>query len=566
MVEINNVNLVYLRKARGAAPLSRFAVQEDGTLLVAAPDEMEARTSHVVRYAATGRSQILRTFNVETLRKIEIAGDATALIGITDDDLYLFHDGRKARFLPDRRAAYTDISLAATAPRFGAAFSDLLGSGHTVALGDVAGRVLWTKDVAFEIARVAVDRDAAHVLVAGAAGDLLLLDRMRQSLWSHRQDAPILAVATAGVERSVFACGGEGVASGGVGMVGADGGLLWYTELVGTPVEVAIDAAGRTVAVLVQLDAATGRVVFLSAEGHPTWDIDFDEARPVGLSLSPEGARAAVNLRDGSLVVYELQYGDRIAELSSEAAVVEARAARDSGNLIGAADLLRSRLEAVPSDCGAAALQEAVLDELRAAALAAAANAEAVGDWPGADERLCEALRRLPVDLPLVQARHALRERWRDAASARGRAALEAGDPAGAEAAFLDAVDADPRSTAARDGLHAARVEAARASIEEGGRRLRAGDPGGALPLLLEARRRGATGPEVNQLIRRAQILEAMSLGNALYQDRQYAAALFQFKKVLRLDPDHSDAHQKVSYAQNFLQDTQLNDRFTRLE
>ncbi len=64
----------------------------------------------------------------------------------------------------------------------------------------------------------------------------------------------------------------------------------------------------------------------------------------------------------------------------------------------------------------------------------------------------------------------------------------------------------------------------------------------------------------------RARVGEALALGNQLYADRQYAAAVFQFKKVLRLDPASVEATQKVRYAQNFLQDTQLNDRFTRLE
>ena len=49
-------------------------------------------------------------------------------------------------------------------------------------------------------------------------------------------------------------------------------------------------------------------------------------------------------------------------------------------------------------------------------------------------------------------------------------------------------------------------------------------------------------------------------------QDQQYAAALFQYKKALRLDPENGEAQQKLRYAQNFLQDTQLSDRFSRLE
>ncbi|MBC8104771.1 MAG: tetratricopeptide repeat protein, partial [Cytophagales bacterium] len=87
-----------------------------------------------------------------------------------------------------------------------------------------------------------------------------------------------------------------------------------------------------------------------------------------------------------------------------------------------------------------------------------------------------------------------------------------------------------------------------------------------AIAALTEAQQRGASGPEVTGLLRAARVGEALSLGNRLYQDRQYATALFQFKKALRLDPDNADALQKISYSQNFLQDTQLNDRFTRLE
>jgi hypothetical protein len=35
---------------------------------------------------------------------------------------------------------------------------------------------------------------------------------------------------------------------------------------------------------------------------------------------------------------------------------------------------------------------------------------------------------------------------------------------------------------------------------------------------------------------------------------------------VLRLDPGNAEAAQKIGYAQNFLQDRDLSERFTRLE
>src|SRR5690242_3085808 len=111
-MEITNIDLRFQRKARGVAPLSRFAVLDDGGLLAAVPDEMEVRTFHAVRYEPDGRARIGETYSVETLRKTEVAPDGTG-IGITEDDLYLFAEGRKSRFLEGRRVSYTDASLAA---------------------------------------------------------------------------------------------------------------------------------------------------------------------------------------------------------------------------------------------------------------------------------------------------------------------------------------------------------------------------------------------------------------------------------------------------------------------
>jgi hypothetical protein len=118
MADIANVNLLFLRRIRGISPLSRYAVQSDSTLLVAVPDEMEARTGHIARFDSAGRSRVLETFNVETLRKVEIGAQAAHFLGTTEDDLYLFKESRKSRFLPDRRVSYTDVALAEDGSRF----------------------------------------------------------------------------------------------------------------------------------------------------------------------------------------------------------------------------------------------------------------------------------------------------------------------------------------------------------------------------------------------------------------------------------------------------------------
>ena len=566
MPDITNVNLTFLRKARGLVPLSRYAMLDDGTLLVSVPDELEVRTFHLVRYSEQGRSRRVHTYSVETLRKTEIAPDGSTYIGTTDDDLYLFRENRKTRFLPDRRASYTDVSLGVDTPRFAAAFCDIVGSGHSVALGELGGRLLWTKDISFPINRVCMDRSACFMAVAGESGDLTLIDQTRKTVWNHRQDVPLLAIATIGPERTVFATGGPQVEVGGVGMVGSDGTLLWFTELIGTPVELSLDAEGKSVAVLLALDATSGRLVFLSEEGLPTWDIDFEDARPTGISISPSGRFVAVSLRDGTLTAYELTFGERVASLSEEATLAEARGAWDRGNVSAAAEVLRTRLAAVPSDLRSCALLGEVLTELRQRALAAAQTAETVGDFFGASSHLTLAAQELPADAQLTQAHGALRQRWYSTKLSEAQVALTERNNEAAEAAFLEAIQADPLATAARALLAEARYAAAESALERGRAFLHRGNAPEALVAFTEARQKGVSGPELNELLRQGRVVEALSLGNALYQDQQYAAALFQYKKALRLDPENGEAQQKLRYAQNFLQDTQLSDRFSRLE
>lgn len=566
MPEITNVNLLFLRKARGLAPLSRYALQDDGTAVVSVPDELEVRTFHLVRYSEQGRARPLHTYNVETLRKTEIFPSGSAYLGTTDDDLYLFRESRKTRFQSDRRASYTDVSLAAEVERFGAAFCDLIGSGHTVALGELSGRQLWTKDVSFPVSRVCLDRSAQFLAVAGESGDLTLLDQKRDTHWTHRQDVPLLAVATIGPERTVFATGGPQVEAGGVGLVGSDGALLWFTELVGTPIELAMDATGKHIAVLLALDHTSGRLVFLSEDGLPIWDIDYEDTRPTGLSVSPSGRLVGVSLRDGTLVTYELTFGERLASLSSEAAMTEARTFWDKGNLTEAINVLQTRLEAVPSDLRSCQLLAELLSDRRQRAYTAAETAEAVGDFRGALHHLELALTELPGDLELTQTLLTLRQRWYRAKLSAAERALTEGTMEQAEAALLEAIQADPLAVAARERLAQVRDTAANEALDRGDALLSQGKSSEAIQAFTEARQKGLSGPELSERMRRAYVTEALARGNALYQDQQYNAAQFEYRKALRLEPDNPEALQKLKYAQNFLQDTQLSDRFSRLE
>ena len=562
-VEVRNVDLLYTRKARGTAPLSRFAVGDDGSMLASVPDEIETRSFHLVRFSATGKPSTLKTFSVETLRKTEIAVDGETFIGATDDDLYVFKNERKTRFLSDRRAGYADIALSESGNRFGTVFCDMLVAHYTVALGDNTGRTLWTKDLPFPASAVAIARDGSRLAVGGDNGDLWLLDNARNTVLKHRQEAAMRLVAVAGDTRVAFAGGG------GVGLVNTDGQLLWFTETTGEPVGLGVDAATRTVAVLMQTDTNEGRLLLLSGEsGLPVWEVDYEEAKPTGVSVSPSGEYVGVSLRDGTIATYRLFYGDRLAATDGDAVLAEARTAQTGeGSLFGAVALLQARLHSVPSDFHACDLLREMLAEAKEQALALSANAEEIGDYITAQERLMEALHILPLDTDLFKARQSLHRRWNALERTLGEKSLAESDGDSAEAHLLYAIAADPLDSVARERLADARHAAADTAIATGKKHMALGEWEQAIAAFTDAQKRGASGTAITGLLKAARVGEALALGNALYTDRQYAPALFQFKKVLRLDPDHAEAKQRIAYAQNFLQDAgQITERFTRLE
>jgi len=231
-----------------------------------------------------------------------------------------------------------------------------------------------------------------------------------------------------------------------------------------------------------------------------------------------------------------------------------------------AADLLRARVDAVPSDDHACETLVLALAALRAQMVGLAETAAAVGDFALADRHLADLAADLPFDADVTARRANLRARWAEHARAAGEAALGANDGATAETRLLEAIAADPLDANARRALGQARASASAGALRRGKEQLALGHFSEAIAALTEAQARGATAPDVGLLLRQARAGEALALGNRLYQDRQYAAALFQFKKVLRMDPANPEALQKIGYAQNFLQDTQLSDRFSRLE
>ena len=130
----------------------------------------------------------------------------------------------------------------------------------------------------------------------------------------------------------------------------------------------------------------------------------------------------------------------------------------------------------------------------------------------------------------------------------------------------MEAIEADPLDNHARQRLADARHTASESAMNEGRTLLQAGEFTRAAAALTRHKHSGQAARKLHLCSEAHGRGEAMQIGNQLYQDRQYAAALFEFKKAIRFDPDNANARQKMAYAQSFLQDSQLNERFTRLE
>ena len=106
-----DVNWRWHSRYRGLLPLSPHAVADDGGLLFARPDELHTRQYQVFE-VRDGIVTEHETLVVETVRQLPLTPHAPIRIGVTDDNLYLFREGRKSRFMAERRVSYLSVALA----------------------------------------------------------------------------------------------------------------------------------------------------------------------------------------------------------------------------------------------------------------------------------------------------------------------------------------------------------------------------------------------------------------------------------------------------------------------
>lgn len=570
MAAIRTVNLLWERKYRGAYPLAHYALDNAGALTLAIPRPLEARTFDLTRLHPDGSAENRSSFAVETLVKLETSAQADGVIGMTADDLYLFHAGTKSRFLPDRRINFIDSALSADGRFVTAAFSDMAGASFAHAYGEINGYVTWLRELPVPASAVAMARDGSRVALGAETGTVWLMDAGRREIWEFDQEGSVRALACSEEGLHVV----YGLADGRVGLIGGDGARKWETRLPGEVFALALSSDGSLCAALCRRPdgPASAHIYCLDATGTVGWDFDA-EKRLLGLSLSPDGRFMATGARDGTTAVYEVVPSEG-AETARERRpagdpLTEAAARRRKGDFAGALQILREALEFDPADCAGCDRLLAVRSAYLQEGFDEAQEQMAKGELADAIGLLGALLTAEPLHTEAALVLRTARVRRSEALVAEAEQRSAAGDVVQAEMKLREAIAVAPVGpTPARTALAALFTRHAEAADADADRLLAQGDLQAGLAAL-ERAQSAAASREREQKIGRAQTALEFATGMTAYNEKRYSEAVFQFKKVLARDTAHAEAKRYLNFAQKFAQDAateSLTDRFSRLE
>lgn len=556
-----SVNLLWQQRYRGLLAVAQHNVADDGRALLIKPDEFERRTYQLLDVQPDGATSEAGAISVETVQKFDGVAGGRFVVGITADDLYLFRDGKKLRFMPDRRVTYTDVHVAPEPGWFACSFSDSVFSTHGLAFGDANGRLGWTKDLRTPPNRVALTTDGRVVVAGLQNGHLLAMDQMRTPLWECFQEEPISALA-------LPATGARPVAATEAGTVLAvdeDGGFRWRTA-VGIPaVAVATDQDAHRVAAVFS-NGSSHLVTCFGADGNPVWEHTL-ETRPTGVSLSPSGEYLLVSCAHGGAVLFQLDFSR--ATLSAGRVPIRdvetARAAASVGDLRHARELLLPALHAHPHDVSLAReLAEIEARWLAQLRLEAQTHAED-GRLLDALQALEEAAAAFPWDAELFQERSRYRSRALRACRENAEALEAAKEWDAARAVWLSALKLDARCLRTREALERLRTAQSYELMLAGDQQETFGNVDGALIHWQQAMALTDT-EELRARLARAEVSRCMTAGIAFYEAQRLPEAAFQFRKALALDPTHEAAHRYLGYTEGLTGDTTIASRFAHLE
>lgn len=561
-MSFTSANLLWQKRFRGLMAVGPHSVTDDGSAVLIRPDEFESRTYQVFLLDANGNSRDLRAVSVETIHRFDAAPDGRLVLGMTYDDLYLFREGKKARFAADRRVNYTDLCLSPSTGWFVFGYADALVSRHGIGFGDANGRLAWNRELPAAVNRVALAGDGRALTVGLQDGRVLALDNMRSPLWECLQEEAVTALAMPASGNTAAA----GTADGTLFYVDHDGGFRWRTPAGYPVVAVATDAEGQWVGAALS-DGHTHLLVCVGPDGSPVWEHDLEFA-PTGISLSPNGRFLLVSLANARAVLFEVdlrQAAGSLTDSRRDRDRAAAQAAREQGQPEKALALLTALLSVNPADLEVAREALEVEHQLQAAAQATAREHAGAGQFREALTALDAAAARAPWDADLFQERL---QYWNGAVRALEARAGELETTLEWEAArqaWTEVLELDPRRVPAREALLRIREAQAAELMTEGDMRRDLGDLEGAVALWQQAQQLDPS-PALEARLRAAEVERCVARGIAHYEAQRLPEAVFQLRKALSLDPHNDQAQRYLGYAQGQSGDTLIADRFARLE
>ncbi len=569
MSTIRTVNLLWEKRIRQTYPVSRYALRDDGGVMLAVPRPLEARAYDRALLLPDGATETQSGFSVETLLKLELTPNADNGLGMTSDDIYLFRESGKERFMGERHQLYVDAVMDETGRNLFAAYSDMSGTNFALAYGSIKGTVGWTAEIEGVLTTLAISRQGNRVAAGVEHGVILLKDASRRDVWEFGVGEPI----------SALACSRDGVwiaygtSEGSIGLVDGDGVRKWDATLPGAISGLALSGDGTICAVLCRPRLEPNNVLLacIGATGQIDWQY-ASEQMLLGLSLSDNGQFLATGTRNGTTAVYKVVVGEGAAAgilQTGGRSLAQAYAMAQAGDLHGAARVLQIALEADPANVEVYEAWTAQREAWMTNALQTAQAQAEQGDAIGAIMALETLLRDDPLRSDVIAAlADATKQRVRQLQE-QAHALIGQEQEDAAEAALLDALKVSPfDSREIRSQLGSLRTRRSGAADALADALLAEGKLEEGVAALERAQAVNPT-PERAEKLLRAQTAMEFGAGMAAYNAKEYREAVFQFKKVLARDPQHAEARRYLGFAQRFAQGTSnetLNDRFSRLE
>lgn len=566
---IRTVNLIWEKKIRQTYPVARYALRDDGTLALAVPRPLEARSYDRTLLAPDGEIQVEGGFAVETLLKLEMTPHAPSCLGMTSDDIYLFHDGAKSRFMNDRRLLVVDTALSETGQHIFTAFSDISSASYALAYGEISGHVIWMSEVEGVVTTVCIARQGNRVAIGTEGGLIYLKDASRRDVWEFGAGEPLRALASSkdGVHIAY------GTREGTVGLIDGDGTRKWEATLPGEIINLALSGEGTVCAVLCRprQDPNNVRLACIGSTGQIDWQYD-SEQNLLGLSLSANGKFMATGARNGTIAVYAVVIGEGAAAggpRPSGKALEQAQARKTAGDLHGACRILQIALDADPTALDLYQVLITTREQYVENVLGAAQAMQETGDYTAAIPVLEGLLHDFPLHNQAAMALAAARLRRAGQLREEALAYVRAEQDDHAETTLRRALTLVPfDSLEIRSELAALRVRRSSAADALADEMLAQGKLEEGVAALERAQAVAQTAERAQKLLK-AQIAMELAVGMNAYNTKEYREAIFQFKKVLARDPAHAEAKRYLGFAQKFSNDASnenLNDRFSRLE